>query len=69
VSLGSQALHLLLQSQLLTLQLPETITVRGRAGHFVLDRPFQGLMPRSEFAKVSVDGHDRKAPVLIDSEK
>lgn len=69
MSLGSQALHLLLQSQLLTLQLSETVTVRGRAGHFVLDRPFQGLMTRSKFAKASVDGHDRKAPVLIDSKK
>jgi hypothetical protein len=64
VSLGPQALHLFLQSQLLSLQALDPITIGGRPGQFVLDGAFEGLVTHSEFANASFDGHDRKAPVL-----
>ena len=65
---GPQALHLLLQSQLLSLQGLDPVSIRGGPGQFVLDGAFEGLMTHSEFANASFDGHDHKAPVLTTPE-
>jgi hypothetical protein len=64
VNPGPQALHLLLKSQLLSLQALDPVSIRGGPGQFVLDGALEGLMTHSEFANASFDGHDHKAPVL-----
>jgi hypothetical protein len=68
VNLRPQALHLFLKSQLLSLQILQSVDIRGGMGHLFLDRAFEALVPGSQFAKASVDGHDPSGSVLHGNE-